>query len=55
MRRLAICPFLMSLALLSASPLHLALGQAGFFGAGFVFWYWEHRRERAAQAACTGH
>ena len=35
--------------------LHLALGQAGFFGAGFVFWYWEHRRERAAQAACTGH
>jgi DHA1 family bicyclomycin/chloramphenicol resistance-like MFS transporter len=26
-----------------------------FFAAGFVFWYWEHRRERAAQAACTGH
>ncbi len=41
--------------LLSASPLHLALGQAAFFGAGFVFWYWEHQRERAAQAACTGH
>ncbi len=40
--------------LLSASPLHLALGQAAFFGAGFVFWYWEHRLERAAQAACTG-
>lgn len=41
--------------LLSASPLHLALGQAAFFAAGFVFWYWEHQRERAAQAACTGH
>jgi DHA1 family bicyclomycin/chloramphenicol resistance-like MFS transporter len=40
--------------LLSASPLHLALGQAAFFGAGFVFWYWEHR-VNAAQAACTGH
>lgn len=41
--------------LLSASPLHLALGQAAFFAAGFVFWYWEHQRERAVQAACTGH
>ncbi|WP_209021530.1 hypothetical protein [Proteus mirabilis] len=40
--------------LLSASPLHLALGQAAVFGAGFVFWYWEHRLERAEQAACTG-
>jgi DHA1 family bicyclomycin/chloramphenicol resistance-like MFS transporter len=39
--------------LLSASPLHLALGQAGFFAAGFVFWYWEHRRERAVQALVT--
>lgn len=41
--------------LLSASPLHLALGQAAFFALGFVFWYWEHQRERVAQAACTGH
>ncbi|MGM3213766.1 hypothetical protein ACS229_29035, partial [Klebsiella pneumoniae] len=40
--------------LLSASPLHLALGQAAFFAAGFVVWFWEHQRERAAQAACTG-
>ena len=32
-----------------------SFGQAAFFGAGFVFWYWEHQRERAAQAACTGH
>ena len=36
--------------LLNASPLHLALGQAAFFAAGFVFWYWEHHRERAREA-----
>jgi len=41
--------------LLSGSPLHLALGQAAFFAGGFVFWYWEHRRERAVQAVATGH
>lgn len=36
--------------LLSHSPLQLALGQAAFFAVGFLFWYWEHRRERAAEA-----
>jgi len=41
--------------LLHSSPLHLALGQAGFFAAGFVFWYWEHQRERASEAASTAH
>ena len=25
-------------------------GQAAVFAVGFVFWYWEHRRERAAEA-----
>ncbi|MNE67189.1 major facilitator superfamily transporter [compost metagenome] len=41
--------------LLHNNPLHLALGQAGFFAAGFVFWYWEHQRERASEAASTAH
>ncbi len=36
--------------LLSARPLHLALGQAAFFAVGFVFWFWEHRRERTDDA-----
>ncbi len=34
--------------LLNSSPLHLALGQAAFFAAGFAFWYWEHHRSRMA-------
>ncbi|MDV3469317.1 multidrug effflux MFS transporter [Stenotrophomonas sp. C3(2023)] len=34
--------------LLNSSPLHLALGQAAFFAAGFAFWYWEHRRSLKA-------
>jgi len=40
--------------LLSAHPLHLALGQAAFFAVGFAFWYWEHRREQAADGERVG-
>jgi len=34
--------------LISGNPLHLAFGQAACFSLGFLFWYLEHRRERAA-------
>ncbi len=42
--------------LLSREPLHLALGMAGFFLAGWLFWRWERRsgrrlRRRLAQTA----
>ncbi len=32
--------------LLSAKPLHLALGYAGFFAVGASFWYWERHCEQ---------
>jgi len=34
-----------ALALAGVAP----LSQAAFFAGGFVFWYWEHRRERARE------
>jgi len=40
--------------LLNDSPLHLALGQAAFFAAGFLFWFWEHRRERSRPVPAVG-
>jgi DHA1 family bicyclomycin/chloramphenicol resistance-like MFS transporter len=36
--------------LLSAQPLHLALGYAGFFAIGASFWFWEQRCERRREA-----
>lgn len=35
--------------LLNQSALQLALGQGGFFAAGFACWYWEHRRAAVAR------
>ncbi len=40
--------------LLSSTPLHLALGYAGFFAVGAAFWFWERRCERRRDAAAGG-
>ncbi|WP_145479589.1 multidrug effflux MFS transporter [Stenotrophomonas rhizophila] len=40
--------------LLSSTPLHLALGYAGFFAVGAAFWFWERRCERRRDAAAAG-
>jgi len=37
--------------LLSSTPLHLALGYAGFFAIGAGFWFWERRCERRREVA----
>jgi len=39
--------------MLSHTPLHLALGYAGFFAIGASFWFWERRCERRREAAAA--
>jgi DHA1 family bicyclomycin/chloramphenicol resistance-like MFS transporter len=39
--------------MLSSTPLHLALGYAGFFAIGAAFWFWERRCERRREAAAA--
>ena len=40
--------------LLSASPVHLALGYAGFFAVGASLWYWERGCERRRERLAPG-
>ncbi|MFL9584632.1 multidrug effflux MFS transporter [Stenotrophomonas sp. AB1(2024)] len=39
--------------MLSSTPLHLALGYAGFFAIGAAFWFWERRCERRRETAAA--